>query len=386
MSITLNEIEGSQMGAALVVGNGATSNYLKELRYNIGVIRDIANQYCKLTVKDMNARIHFVLYFVLLLKLVNEHLPKYIDDLKKGACVEVFCISANQYRAEPFWSWCDEICRSMEGQQVYCELKCHVDKLNELLAEAEKVIRHYDPMIFEKFFFCEKQNYQYEGVQKRFEDWKYENFYPGIEKLSELQAQVVAEALKKGILDFALEPSYKEKEEVQVEVLRDKLPSDFVMDEVFIEACAKWRKFMHWEGPILVIDYKRYGKYVQNHYYEFNAEQLQAIFEMDMMMHLINEEMQKLMATEQQPDDETTVMDLLQDLKPLFYNNEYHVREFLKEIEGMTPNDITDLVNQWVKDKRISDYGNSRKGVLWGILYKAGLYTKSRQNWNRRVF
>ena len=55
-------------------------------------------------------------------------------------------------------------------------------------------------------------------------------------------------------------------------------------------------------------------------------------------------------------------------------------------IKGMAPNDITDLVNRWVKERRISDYGNSRKGDLWAILYDAGLYPKSRQNWNRRVY
>ena len=58
----------------------------------------------------------------------------------------------------------------------------------------------------------------------------------------------------------------------------------------------------------------------------------------------------------------------------------------MKEVAGMQPNDITDLVNRWVQDKRISDYGYSRKGVLWGILHDAGIYKKSRQNWNRRVF
>lgn len=71
---------------------------------------------------------------------------------------------------------------------------------------------------------------------------------------------------------------------------------------------------------------------------------------------------------------------------PIFYNNEADVRQFLKEIAGMPSGDVTDLVNRWVKDKRISDYGNSRKGTLWEILNDAGLYTKSRQNWNRRVY
>lgn len=78
--------------------------------------------------------------------------------------------------------------------------------------------------------------------------------------------------------------------------------------------------------------------------------------------------------------------DILQKLMPLFYNNEDDVKEFLKEIEGMPPNNITDLVNQWVQDKRISNYGYSRKGDLWKILNGAGLYTRSSQNWNRRVF
>ena len=77
--------------------------------------------------------------------------------------------------------------------------------------------------------------------------------------------------------------------------------------------------------------------------------------------------------------------ELIEKLKPIFYNNEGNVRLFLKELSGMKSGDITDLVNRWVKEKRISDYGYSRKGVLWKILNDAGLYTKSRQNWCKRV-
>lgn len=90
--------------------------------------------------------------------------------------------------------------------------------------------------------------------------------------------------------------------------------------------------------------------------------------------------------THEEAEPLPTDHEVVEELKPLFYNNEGDTRRFLKEIRGMAPNDVTDLVNQWVKDKRISDYGNSRKGVLWGILSGAGLYGKSRQNWNRRVY
>jgi hypothetical protein len=76
---------------------------------------------------------------------------------------------------------------------------------------------------------------------------------------------------------------------------------------------------------------------------------------------------------------------IVTQLLPIFYNKEKDVRLFLNQIRGMATEDITELVNQWVKEKRISDYGNSRKGVLWGILHNAGLYTRTVQNWNRRV-
>ena len=93
-----------------------------------------------------------------------------------------------------------------------------------------------------------------------------------------------------------------------------------------------------------------------------------------------------LTAAECDADDAAAEVLLVDRLKPLFFNNEADVRMFLKEISGMPSGDITDVVNRWVQDKRISDYGNSRKGPLWEILNDAGLYTKSRQNWCRRVY
>ena len=96
----------------------------------------------------------------------------------------------------------------------------------------------------------------------------------------------------------------------------------------------------------------------------------------------INKEKPKVVAGESQPMDDETV----EKLKPLFYNDEEKARQFLKEIEGMQPDNITELVNRWVEKNLISNYGNSRKGELWQILTDAGLYTRTRQNWNRRDY
>ena len=92
-------------------------------------------------------------------------------------------------------------------------------------------------------------------------------------------------------MQFAPTPSQNELGAVRLDYLKGFLPCDFVMPEDFCESCAKWRKFMHWSDTILIIDYKKYGKYIQNHYCYFSETQLQAIFELDMKLHLIHKEM-----------------------------------------------------------------------------------------------
>lgn len=397
MNNITNEIERSQSEGALLAGCGAAPEYLTKLKENIRLVRDIARMYCDVNITNIKSREIAVRYFVIEIKNVNKLLPIYIDELRQGLRMEAFCISSWVHRDDVFWKWCDTMCRDMEGLDVYRHLRGCIDKLRELLAEAENVLMICEPALFEHFFYSQEQHYSSTGVARRFEAWLFDNSCPDIDKLREFQALVVAETLKIGVMDYAKVPSQKEIDQVDVSFLKSLLPYDFEMTEDFRVACARWRRFMHWEGYILIINYKKYGKYIQAHFYEFSEEQLQAIFELDMMLQLINQKIAQLMAVDNTEDkvpevenhlngEKLQLQDVLQQLKPLFYNNEDNVKQFLNEIDGMTPNDITDLVNQWVKDKRISDYGNSRKGVLWGILNKAGLYTKSRQNWNRRVF
>ena len=105
------------------------------------------------------------------------------------------------------------------------------------------------------------------------------------------------------------------------------------------------------------------------------------------MRGLVNETKDKMPPVQRgQVVEQLIADDLLSKLMPIFYNSERDVRLFLKEVNGMQDKDITDLVNKWVGEKRITDYGNSRKGDLWSILNDVGLYASSRQNWCRRVY
>ena len=126
---------------------------------------------------------------------------------------------------------------------------------------------------------------------KRFNLMLYEYHTPSVEKLREMQALAVIEALNKGVFDFAPTPSQQEKDQVSQEFQSGFLPCDFEVTEDFRKAYTKFRRFAEKKDPMMIINYKRYGKYIQNHYYDFSDDQRYAIFELDMMLNLIHKEM-----------------------------------------------------------------------------------------------
>ena len=76
--------------------------------------------------------------------------------------------------------------------------------------------------------------------------------------------------------------------------------------------------------------------------------------------------------------------EIVAKLKSIFYNDETEASSFLSEIQGMKAKQITDRVNQLVRQRVISEM--SRKRELWLVLHDYGLYDKSESNWNSQVF
>lgn len=74
---------------------------------------------------------------------------------------------------------------------------------------------------------------------------------------------------------------------------------------------------------------------------------------------------------------------LAEKLLPIFYNNTDNVNEFMEKINSMKNKDITKLVAEMVKDKKISDLSCHRD--LWKILYERGIYNASETNWNTMI-
>lgn len=74
---------------------------------------------------------------------------------------------------------------------------------------------------------------------------------------------------------------------------------------------------------------------------------------------------------------------LIEQLKPIFFNEEEEAEKFLNSIQGLRPLQITQKVNDLVSERKISDVSKHRR--LWQVLHDAGLYNKSESNWNQQV-
>ncbi len=75
--------------------------------------------------------------------------------------------------------------------------------------------------------------------------------------------------------------------------------------------------------------------------------------------------------------------EIIEKLRPIFYGIEEEAKNFLLSIQNATPRQIADMVNQMVKDGKISELSSHRP--LWKVLHDCGLYDRSESNWNTYV-
>ena len=83
------------------------------------------------------------------------------------------------------------------------------------------------------------------------------------------------------------------------------------------------------------------------------------------------------------PDTNDSHDHVAERLEPLFFGQIDNARAFLMSIQGMKPKQITNRVNQLVRDHVISDISCHRD--LWSILHECGIYVPTESNWNAQV-
>lgn len=125
------------------------------------------------------------------------------------------------------------------------------------------------------------------------------DYYPiTLQKLKTLQAQVVADALIAGIMNYDDDTIPLEYAGVDVRRVTENLPENYKgkLPADFDKLCVKYHRHVTWSNDsILNVDYDSLGFYLYKHSDKFTPEQFVAIYEHDYLLYLVRQDMMKLL-------------------------------------------------------------------------------------------
>ena len=243
------------------------------------------------------------------------------------------------------------------GKELREKIVQMVDLLNTLMVKIINVDEFAD-----RFFERLKNRYLKKTHTSDYELWKARQSKLTMERLTEYQAELTANMLIMGILKYDEAPSGREMEGVDMEKLRKKLKKGKALPEDFETECAKLRRYSHWEGDMFVIDYQLLRKYLFCMFGKLTSEQHIKMFEYDVQMKQIHEDMRKLMKEHEE--------DELKEERKMEVDVEEERFHFIHpEIEDDEAWRIHDAVKRLVANQRIPEIceylkEQKKKGML----------------------
>lgn len=96
-----------------------------------------------------------------------------------------------------------------------------------------------------------------------------------------------------------------------------------------------------------------------------------------------NEEMIKAVMGAKREGEYDKNLDILSQIKGVFFGNEEVAKQFLMEIDNAKPTQVVAIVGEYLSRKEISQISCHRD--LWALLHENGYYDPSESNWNKAI-
>ena len=228
-------------------------------------------------------------------ELLDDIIAKLVRQLNSKtrlSCRNVLVANFETMTKTAYWLKCKlfgDLPKAM-GKALREKIEQMVDLLKDLMVKIINVDE-----FAEEFLERLKNRYLKKRHTSDYELWKARQSKLTMERLTEYQAELTADMLIMGILKYDEAPSGHEMEGVDMERLRKKLKKGKALPEDFETECAKLRRYSHWEGDRFMIDYQLLRKYLYCIFGKLTSEQHIKMFEYDVQMKQIHEDMRKLM-------------------------------------------------------------------------------------------
>ena len=284
------------------------------LRENILNTNSALRAYERVTTDSELVRIQFALCQATLMAHTNKGLRKYLEEMEGGECKEVLGLDFRKMTSKDYWKIGTKLRGDMEemkgkkiaeygldyticGQRVETTadilsmMEARIAEMISLLKEVKRKMLDAPKKMFSSFFRDMTETMDGECVATEYEEWKMNLGHLTQERLKEKQTLVVADFLKKRVLRYAAAPTQRELNEVQMDKVREYLPSNYEFTDDFEEQCAIFRRFIHWEGDLMMIDYDSYAKYFYKYFHKLSVEEQFALFALDHTLAMIHRDM-----------------------------------------------------------------------------------------------
>lgn len=181
----------------------------------------------------------------------------------------------------------------MTFPEIYRYIYDHALKMTELVKVVRREIKKADPVLFKDYVLKRIHEGNWNDVKEKYQEWKDKYSEVTLDMLLERQERELEKYLKKGIMCFEDEPSVQKMNSVDYDYHRGHLNSDFVHSTEYHKAYTNMvLKYATRKDGMLIVDLKKYGKYISNYFYQFTESQKVALIEVLVSLDLIHQDMQ----------------------------------------------------------------------------------------------
>ena len=255
-------------------------------------------------------RIHYVMSLFDWVNSINHELKAFLDSIISDECKEVLCLDIKKLTNENYWlrgrmqndmtaysrkkliEYNLEYADFETTAELWYEFKKAILLMVSLLRKVDKAF--YNPAHLESLIQRMRARHNEAFVISKYEQKKEEHGDLSMQALKEIQAEVIADFVSTDMMRHEHEPSPDDLEKTKTEYMKSMLPWNYPYPKDFDKMLAKTMEYIVKKKEILIVNRYRVMKYYFDHYYDFAMTQAYALFETEMMLNLIHQDMVKL--------------------------------------------------------------------------------------------
>ncbi len=262
--------------------------------------------------EDENAiHIPFALSFTVTIVTINGQLKTYLTDLENKVCQEIpdidFDLMTNIYNImspklksdmaafgnKTIMQILEELFREQLDKtpaEMHDFIFDNTRVMTEYLKKIRVLLDSADPVLFEGYVLKHIREHNWEDIKEGYLKWR-KHTELSLDHLLEKQEQVLKKYLERGIMRFAPTPSKSKMEKVDYGCHTELLEFNFKDTVDYKMVYTQFMQFAARKDGLLIVNLKKYGKYIFDYYYQFAEGQKVALFELIVILDLIHKDM-----------------------------------------------------------------------------------------------